>query len=315
MWNEDALRSVILRALEEDIPCEDLTTTTIVETDRIAFALLVAKETGVLCGLEIARRVFEILDPSVTFETMVSDGQEIKEGQTLARLRGNARALLMGERTALNFLQHLSGVASLTRKFVEKARLFNVVITDTRKTLPGLRLLEKYAVRCGGGKNHRFSLSDAVLIKENHIRLAGSIRRAVELARQNLYPPRAVEVEVSNLSDLSEALECQVEAILLDNMDLELLRRSVQLVDRTCRQRAIRRPVLEASGRVSVETVTLIAETGVDAISIGALTHSAPALDISMEIFLLPPRQEEKTGAVRREKTRRTEAEKSERDS
>ncbi|MCS7224825.1 MAG: carboxylating nicotinate-nucleotide diphosphorylase [Armatimonadetes bacterium] len=301
MWNQEKIRRLILESLEEDIPFADITSQPLSGGDRMALGQFISRGTGIVCGLPIVRKVFECLDPSVQFQTELSDGSPVKEGQTLGWVRGRAWVLLAGERTALNFLQHLSGIATLTRKFVDLVSTYEVAIVDTRKTLPGLRVLQKYAVRCGGGQNHRFSLSDAVLIKDNHIRLCGGIRLAVETIRKKTYPPRAIQVEVTNLSDLGEALECNVEAILLDNMDLDLLRRCVQLVDHHCRQTGQKRPILEASGTVTLENVRQIAAAGVDAISIGALTHSAPALDISLEVSPLPVKASSPGAVTKRE--------------
>jgi len=234
------------------------------------------KANGVVAGLPVARAVFELIDPTITYRSSVTDGGVAEKGQILVEIQGNGRSMLAGERTALNFLGRMSGIATLTRKFVEAVKGTKAVILDTRKTAPGWRLLDKYAVRCGGGQNHRAGLYDMLLIKDNHISGAGGITPAVNRAR-DLYEKRfLIEVEVKNLTELDEALKLKVDRIMLDNMDLETLRNAVQMVND--------RIPLEASGNISLLNVRQIAETGVNFISSGALTHSAPALDISMKI-------------------------------
>jgi nicotinate-nucleotide pyrophosphorylase (carboxylating) len=266
------LTAVDVRAwLAEDLGEGDLTSDALVPEDVAAAASILLKERGVVCGLEVARAVFAELDPNVRFDPITADGEQT-EGE-IARLEGRARALLGGERLALNLLGRLSGVATLTRRYVEAVAGTGVEILDTRKTTPGLRTLEKYAVRCGGGRNHRLALDDGVLIKDNHLRVAGPIAAAVELAQAT---GAEVEVECDTLEQVEEALAAGADVILLDNMTPALLTRAVALTGG--------RAKLEASGGVTLENVRAIAETGVDFVSIGALTHSAQALDVSMEV-------------------------------
>jgi nicotinate-nucleotide pyrophosphorylase (carboxylating) len=271
---EQEIDRIIRQALREDIGMGDLTTMATVEPGTTARAELVAKEDFVLAGLAVARQVFKTLDQSIAFEMLTTDSRPVRRGEVIAWLKGDAALLLQGERVALNLLQRLSGIATQTARFVAEVRGTNARILDTRKTTPGLRLLEKYAVRMGGGRNHRFSLADGVLIKENHIAAAGSLTAAVHRAKDRVPHTLRVEVETRDLDEVAEALAAGAEIILLDNMDNETLRLAVQLVDG--------RAQTEASGGVSLETVRAIAETGVDFISVGALTHSVRAVDISM---------------------------------
>ncbi|MDI6699368.1 MAG: carboxylating nicotinate-nucleotide diphosphorylase [Candidatus Saccharicenans sp.] len=268
-------------ALAEDLPAGDVTTEAIILEETMARAAFQAKQDGVLAGIEVAARVFYRLDPRIEFIKKLEDGQEFKAGQFLAEVRGPAASLLKGERTALNFLQRLSGVASLTRLFVEAIRGTRARILDTRKTTPGWRLLEKYAVRMGGGTNHRMSLSDMMLIKDNHLRAAGGIAPALKKAREYLRTRNLsglkIEVEATSLAEVREALENGADWIMLDNMTLEEIRAAVKLVSG--------RLPLEASGRVSLEKVRDLALTGVDYISVGSLTHSFRSADISLEFL------------------------------
>jgi nicotinate-nucleotide pyrophosphorylase (carboxylating) len=234
------------------------------------------KSSGVIAGLPIAKAVYELVDPTMTVRTSVKDGSLVDKGHIIAVVQGVGRSLLASERTALNFLGRMSGIATLTRRFVDSVKGTKAIILDTRKTAPGSRLLDKYAVRMGGGQNHRTGLFDMILIKDNHITAAGGISPAVQRARQLYEKQYSIEVEVKNLTELNEALSLKVDRIMLDNMDLETMRNAVQLTDG--------RIPLEASGNVSLMNVRQIAETGVDFISSGALTHSAPSLDISMKI-------------------------------
>lgn len=275
---------LIRQALQEDIPFGDVTTQAIVDPKVQGKALFVVKEDGVICGLSVVRWVFEVLDEAIVFSPKVRDGDEVLAGTVVVEVTGRLRALLMGERTALNFLQRLSGVSTLTRRFVQKTKPYGVRIADTRKTTPGWRLLEKYAVRCGGGVNHRFSLSDGVLIKDNHIRVAGSITEAVQRVRQKSHHLLRIGVEVEDISGLREALGCGVDAILLDNMAVERVREAVSIAREWSRRMGKPRPLLEVSGGITLDDVEAYAQTGVDIISVGALTHSAPALNISMEL-------------------------------
>ena len=264
-------------ALAEDVGPGDLTTNALVDPRARVGAQILLKSPGVVAGLPLVEAVFQTLSTEISLEYVVTDGTVITEPRgPVVRLAGPARAILTGERTALNFLGQLSGVASLTHAFVEAVAGTGVVILDTRKTRPGLRALQKYAVRCGGGWNHRFGLYDAILIKDNHLRAAGGIRPAIRRARAGL-PGRPVEVEAETIAQVAEAMAEGADRILLDNMSLAALREAVALVDG--------RTALEASGGVSLATVRGIAETGVDFISVGALTHSAVALDVSLEVL------------------------------
>lgn len=265
---------LIRTALEEDIGPGDVTTAATVAPGTPGRAELVAKEDFVLAGIGVARRVFALLDAQVSFEGLIEDGQAVRRGEVLAWLKGDAASLLQGERVALNLLQRLSGVATLTARFVEAVEGTGATIVDTRKTTPGLRALEKYAVRVGGGGNHRMALYDGVLIKENHIVAAGGIAVAVSRARRHVPHTLKVEVEVRDLDEVTAALAAGADILLLDNMDLDQLRAAVELVGG--------RAVTEASGGVNLDSVRPIAETGVDLISVGALTHSYRAVDISM---------------------------------
>jgi nicotinate-nucleotide pyrophosphorylase (carboxylating) len=265
---------LIRTALEEDIGPGDVTTAATVAPGTLGRAELVAKEEFLLAGIGVARRVFELLDEQVAFECLAEDGHAVKRGEVLAWLKGDAASLLQGERVALNLLQRLSGVATLTACFVKETAGTGATIVDTRKTTPGLRALEKYAVRIGGGGNHRMALYDGVLIKENHVTAAGGITAAITRARQHAPHTLRIEAEVRNLQEVTEALQAGADILLLDNMDLAQLRAAVELVGG--------RAVTEASGGVNLETVRAIAETGVNLISVGALTHSYRSVDISM---------------------------------
>jgi len=266
---------LVRAALREDIGAGDVTTLLTVPVETQASGVFLAKATGVVCGLELAACAFRCVDPSVRFEPLVADGTAVEPGLLLARLSGPAQSLLTGERVALNFTQRLSGTASLTRRFVEAVAGTRARIVDTRKTTPGLRTLEKYAVRCGGGHNHRYGLGDGVLIKDNHLAAGGGVAACVARARQHAPHPLKVEVECKTLAQVGEAVEAGADILLLDNMSLEQLREAAGLV--------AGRALTEASGGVNLGTVRAIAETGVDLISVGALTHSAPALDISLD--------------------------------
>jgi nicotinate-nucleotide pyrophosphorylase (carboxylating) len=265
---------IIRNALQEDIGLGDVTTLATVNQGTLARAELVVKEDFVLSGIDVAKRVFSLLDGAVAFEKLKEDGQSVRCGEVLAWLKGEAAVLLQGERVSLNLLQRMSGIATLTARFVKEVERTHAVIVDTRKTTPGLRVLEKYSVRMGGGHNHRTSLYDGVLIKENHIAAAGSVTEVIRRARKSAPHTLRVEVETRNLEEVGEALAAGADIILLDNMSLESLREAVQLIDG--------RAMIEASGGVNLETVRGIAETGVDFISVGALTHSSRAVDISM---------------------------------
>jgi nicotinate-nucleotide pyrophosphorylase (carboxylating) len=265
---------IIRRALDEDIGDGDVTTLCAIPPHVVLNGRLIAKQAGVIAGLEVVKLTFSLVDGSVELVPHVSDGDWVEAGTVIAEVAGPARALLSAERVALNFLQRMSGIATLTYRFVEAVKGTSAVILDTRKTVPGLRLLDKWAVRLGGGQNHRFGLYDMVLIKENHIAAVGNITETVARVRAQDDRRRDIEVEVKTLAELLETLELHVERILLDNMSLQEMREAVRLTGG--------RVPLEASGNVNVANVAAVADTGVDYISIGMLTHSAQALDISL---------------------------------
>ena len=267
---------IIKTALNEDINYIDVTTDYLVDDDAVATARYVAKDDGILCGIDIALRVFTLLDDSARFEVYIRDGEQVKKGDIIARITCHTRALLKGERTALNLIQHLSGVATATNKCVRLVEGTKASIADTRKTLPGLRALQKYAVTVGGGKNHRYNLSDCAMLKDTHLDAYGSMSGAVNALREKMGHTVKIEVEVANLEELNEALSLGVEIIMLDNMSCEDMAKAVEITAGRAR--------LEASGNVTAETIRSIAETGVDIISLGALTHSVKAFDISMKI-------------------------------
>lgn len=266
---------IIKTALLEDVNYIDTTADYLLEDERSTGRFL-AKADGVLCGLDVAERVFTLIDPSITFQKFKKDGDRLEKGEVFATVTGLTSVLLKGERTALNLLQHMSGIATATAQAVELVKGTRAMITDTRKTLPGLRPLQKYAVVCGGGRNHRFNLSDGAMLKDNHIDAAGGITPAVEKLRGRLGHMVKLEVETRTLEEVAEALSCGVEVIMLDNMDCDTMRRAVEMT--------AGRALLEASGGITAETLRQAAETGVDIISIGALTHSVKAFDISMKI-------------------------------
>lgn len=276
------LKTLIELSLEEDFgPVGDVTSRATIPNDHIIRGSIIAKAEGVIAGLDVLALVYAQIDAAVTVITHVSDGDRITPGMTICDVQGPAQAVLAGERTALNFLQRLSGIATLTRQFVDAVAGTGAVILDTRKTTPGWRLLEKYAVRMGGGQNHRIGLYDMLLIKDNHIDAAGGITAAVNAARKHPDAQTlAIEVEVKNETELREALSLNVERIMLDNMSTTEMQQAVLIVNG--------RVPLEASGNVSLATVRDIAETGVDFISVGALTHSAPILDLSMRLVTQP---------------------------
>jgi nicotinate-nucleotide pyrophosphorylase (carboxylating) len=275
------VRHLIQAAIEEDLGRGDVTTEATIAEHVISRARLITKQEIVLAGMDVFSEVYATLDGAVHLKPAYKDGDLLSTGAVIAVLEGRARSLLAGERVALNFLQRLSGIATLTRQYVEAVRGYNVEIIDTRKTTPGWRLLEKYAVRVGGGKNHRHDLGDGVLIKDNHIVAAGGIKPAVDLARRHSHHLLKIEVEVETLEQVEEALQAGAEAIMLDNMSPAMLAEGVKIIGK--------RAIVEASGGVSLETVTAVARTGVDLISVGKLTHSAPAADIHVEFDLSPP--------------------------
>ena len=269
-------KHLIKLALSEDIGKRDLTSEAVVENKLSGEAIIVAKQEGILAGLPVARTVFQMVNPSIVFNMLKQDGERIRKGEKVALIQGKVKSILSAERTALNFLQRLCGVATMTAKYVEKIKGTKARILDTRKTTPGLRILEKYAVKMGGGENHRMGLFDMILIKENHIRATGGISIATKKARSK-YPRQKIEVEVRNLSELKEAIESKPDWIMLDNMKIEQMKEAVSMIRFTSQYIKT-----EASGGVNLRNVRKIALTGVDFISVGELTHSAPALDLSL---------------------------------
>lgn len=282
MLTRPVLDPIIERALAEDLSGGDLTAEACVAADHRGTAVALAKSPLVLCGSEVFRRVFELLDPSVRFESLVAEGERVDRGTLVWRLAGSARSLLMGERTALNLVQRMTGIATMARRYIDALPAGSTTrITDTRKTTPGLRALERYAVRVGGAHNHRNDLGSAVMIKDNHIVASGGISAAVARARARAPHTSRVEVEVTSLEQLEEALACGADIIMLDNFSDELTRRAVERV-----ATLPVRPMLESSGGITLERVAELAKIGVDVISVGALTHSAPAADISLDFVL-----------------------------
>jgi nicotinate-nucleotide pyrophosphorylase (carboxylating) len=269
---------LINRALFEDINYIDAATDYLIPETSLSPAVMVAKESGIICGIDIAMRVFTILDPDATYTIYVNNGEFAEKGQKIAEFSGKTSALLKGERTALNILQHMSGIATAVALYQKECAGTKCHICETRKTLPGLRALEKFAVLCGGGRNHRFNLSDAAMIKDNHIDAYGSLTKAVEVLREKLGHMTKIEVEVRNIEELNDALSCKADVIMLDNMSTEQMAECVKIT--------AGRAYLEASGNVTLSRVREIAETGVDVISVGAITHSVQAFDISMKIGL-----------------------------
>lgn len=268
--------AIVRRALTEDVGDGDVTSQCIVPPDATLSGQFIAKQVGVVAGLEVVALTFSVLNENVQFNPHIADGDQVEMGQVIATICGPGRALLSGERVALNFLQRMSGIATLTRRFVNAVQGTSAIILDTRKTAPGLRLFDKWAVRLGGGQNHRFGLYDMVLIKDNHIAAVGSITEAVARVRAQDKRGRPIEIEVKTLEELQEALALELDRIMLDNMTLAEMREAVRLTDR--------RVPLEASGNVNLENVGAIAATGVDYISVGMLTHSVQAMDISLEL-------------------------------
>ena len=262
-------------ALREDITSEDITTNAIIREEKLGQVQLICKEDGVLAGLDVYKRVFELIDDEAVLETSFKDGDEVHNGDVIAVLKADVRAILSGERVALNYLQRMSGVATHTRKIVKLLEGSNITLLDTRKTTPNNRIFEKYAVKVGGGSNHRYNLSDGILIKDNHIYAAGSITEAVRLAREYAPFVRKIEVEVENMDMLKEALEVGADIIMLDNMSVDEMKEAVKIIDG--------RAQTECSGNVTKEKVKDLKDVGVDFVSCGALTHSSPVLDYSMK--------------------------------
>ena len=265
----------ILNALKEDITSEDVTTNAVMPRSREGKADLICKQSGIICGLKVFERTFQLLDDDAVFTTTFEDGDYVEEGQLIGLIQGDIRVLLSCERTALNYLQRMSGIATFTHEFAEELKGYHTVLLDTRKTTPNMRAFEKYAVKVGGGHNHRFNLSDGVLIKDNHISAAGSITKAVAMAKEYAPFVRKIEVETETLEMVQEALEAGADIIMLDNMDSETIKKAVEMT--------AGRAKTECSGNVTKESLKEIAEIGVDFVSAGALTHSAPIMDISLK--------------------------------
>ncbi|MBD5095590.1 MAG: carboxylating nicotinate-nucleotide diphosphorylase [Lachnospiraceae bacterium] len=265
----------ILNALREDITSEDVTTNAIMREAVLGSAQLICKQDGIICGLEVFKRTFELLDDKAVFETDVKDGDFVKNGQVIGVIKGDIRALLSGERTGLNYLQRMSGIATFTNSLIKEIEGKKTKLLDTRKTTPNMRPFEKYAVKVGGGTNHRYNLSDGILIKDNHIGAAGSITKAVSMAKEYAPFVRKIEVEVETLEQLDEALDAGADIIMLDNMDNDTMREAVR--------RVAGKAETECSGNVTKERLAEIADIGVDYVSAGALTHSAPIMDISLK--------------------------------
>jgi len=274
-YNHIYLDEFLRSALKEDVGTGDVTTNCCVPADARSKGFFKAKEDGVICGLDVVKRVFHLLDCSVKIDAKVKDGDFVNAGDIIAQIEGSSRAILTGERTALNLLQHMSAISTKTRQAVNAVSGTNAKIVDTRKILPGLRVLDKYAVSCGGGSNHRFNLSDGILIKDNHIAAAGGITNAISYARANCPQTLKIEVETEQLSQVREALAAGADIIMLDNMTIPLMQEAVKLIDG--------RAKTEASGNMGDKDLLDVAKTGVDFISIGALTHTIRAMDISLK--------------------------------
>lgn len=267
--------TIILQALREDITSEDITTNSVMPEYQLGEVELICKQDGVLAGLEVFKRVFELLDSSTTFDMQVKDGDMVKKGQLLGTIKGDIRVLLEGERTALNYLQRMSGIATYTHSIAVLFEGSKTKLLDTRKTTPNMRVFEKYAVKVGGGYNHRFNLSDGILLKDNHIGAAGSVKEAVHMAQEYAPFVRKIEVECENLQMVSEAVEAGADIIMLDNMDKETMKEAIRMIDG--------RAKTECSGNVTKENVANLIDLGVDYVSSGALTHSAPIMDLSLK--------------------------------
>lgn len=266
---------LIKMALREDISSEDVTTNSVMPTAQPGEVELICKQDGVICGMDVYERVFKILDETTEVEKFVSDGDKVKKGQLMAKVRGDIRVLLSGERVALNYLQRMSGIATYTNEVAGLLKGSKTVLLDTRKTTPNMRIFEKYAVKCGGGQNHRYNLSDGILLKDNHIGAAGSITKAIEMAKAYAPFVRKIEIETETLEQVKEAVEAGADIIMLDNMDVATMKEAVKIIDG--------RAKTECSGNVTKENINNIIDSGVDYVSSGALTHSAPILDISMK--------------------------------
>ncbi|HOS68848.1 MAG TPA: carboxylating nicotinate-nucleotide diphosphorylase [Bacillota bacterium] len=280
MLDNNIIDRIIKNALQEDLGWGDVTTDSTIPDTAVIRGNFIAKEEGIICGIEVCRRVFEMVDRSIDFQARMKDGQIASKGDIIAEISGNARSILKGERTALNFFQRMSGIATMTSKYVSEISGLKTRIVDTRKTAPGLRILDKYSVKVGGGFNHRFNLSDMVLIKDNHIKAAGGITPAVAAAKGKCSHALKIEVEVESIRELIEAIEAGADIVMLDNMTLDMMKEAVSI--------ASGKVLLEASGNITIggeRSVRAVAETGVDIISAGALTNSVKAMDISLRFL------------------------------
>lgn len=277
--NRERLKRQLAEWLDEDVGNGDITTMTTIAADRSAIGIIHAKDNGLIAGLPVAELVFAVVDPNLRFRALIREGEAVSKGTVLAEVEGSARSILLGERLALNLLQRLSGIATRTREYVDAIDGLPTRLVDTRKTTPGHRLLEKYAVRIGGGHNHRFGLYDAVMIKDNHIKGAGGIAQAIRAARANIPHTMKIEIEVESMEQVLEALNAQPDIIMLDNMTPDRMREAAAHIKRQAPH-----IVVEASGSVTLQTIRGIAETGVDVISVGRLTYSVQALDISLDL-------------------------------
>lgn len=265
----------ILHTLKEDITYEDVSANAVMPENKQGRAELICKQSGIICGLDVFERTFKLLDENSRFECNFNDGDEVKKGEIVGVIYGDIKALLSAERTALNYLQRMSGIATITREYANELEGYKTVLLDTRKTTPNMRPFEKHAVKVGGGTNHRYNLSDGVLLKDNHIGAAGSVKKAIELAREYAPFVRKIEIETETLEQVKEAVEAGADIIMLDNMDNETMKKAVEIIDG--------RAETECSGNVTKERLKSIAETGVDFVSCGALTHSAPIMDLSLK--------------------------------
>ncbi len=273
--NDFVIESHVKNALNEDIGFGDITTDSIVSKDKTTKAFLNTREDGIFCGVKLFRKVFEILDKNIKIEFCFNDGDAIKKGDTVAKIEGNTNALLKGERTALNYIQKLSGISTHTNKYVEKIKEYKAKVVDTRKNTPGFRLFEKYAILQGGGSIHRFNLSDCVMIKDNHIKYAGSITKAVELVKSQISHTHKIEVECDTIKQVIEALNAKVNIIMLDNMEISDIEKSVKLINDNA--------IIEVSGKVTLENIEKIAKTNVDIISTSSLINKAHTLDLGLD--------------------------------
>ncbi len=272
------IESILLNALKEDLGNGDVTTSALIPDRHVSETVLISKGSFVVAGLPFAEKIFYLVDKGIKFKSMIKEGEKTGTGRIIAKIKGNTGSLLMAERTALNLLQRLSGIATLTNEYVALLKGLGTRIADTRKTAPGLRIFDKYAVKTGGGHNHRYGLNDGVLIKDNHIAAVGGIKKAVRLARSNIHHLFKIEVETQSLADVREALNAGADVIMLDNMALEKIKKAVDIIRKVNKDL-----IIEVSGNINSGNVRKIAETGVDFISVGAITHSAAAADISMK--------------------------------